>query len=467
MIQSSFAKILLQLKSILSDDQISTHPSDLTHYGTDWSGFIKANPSAVIFPRTTEQVQAIVRLANALKFHLVPSGGRTGLSGGATAYRHEVVVSLDKLNKLIELNKVDQTLHCEAGMVTEVLQQHALEAGLYYPVDFASAGSSQMGGNVATNAGGIKVIRYGMTRNQVVGLTVVTGKGDILTLNHGLIKNATGYDLRHLFIGSEGTLGIITEVMVKLTRPPEKLTAMVLGVEKFADMMNILQHFQQQLQLTAFEFFSESALVKVIAHHQQLKRPFDTACAYYALLEFECIDEKIATVAMDSFEYAMEKGWVVDGTMSQSDSQLEALWALRERISETISSEMPYKNDLSVTVSKVPLFLKDVETLVKNAYPDFEIIWFGHIGDGNLHLNILKPGSLTKAEFVKACEQVNGRVFEIVARYQGSISAEHGIGLLKKPYLHYSRSDAEIELMKSIRFSFDPAQILNPGKWWS
>ncbi|HFB66779.1 MAG TPA: FAD-binding oxidoreductase [Aeromonadales bacterium] len=461
----SFAQIQSQLTSLLSVEQVSVDPADLEYYGSDWTRFTKARPTAVVFPRTTEQVQSIVLLANEMKFCLVPSGGRTGLSGGATAFQHEVIVSLEKLNRLIELNEVDQTLRCEAGMVTEVLQQHALDAGLYYPVDFASAGSSQIGGNVATNAGGIKVIRYGMTRNWIVGLTVVTGGGDILSLNHGLVKNATGYDLRHLIIGSEGTLAIITEVTVRLTRQPQNLTAMVLGVQQFSDMMDILKHFQQQLNLTAFEFFSEAALAKVIAQHQ-LQRPFETTCAYYALLEFEQTDDHVETVAMNCFEYALEQGWILDGTMSQSQSQLESLWALRERISETISTELPYKNDISVNVSKVPLFLAEVEALVATAYPDFEIIWFGHIGDGNLHLNILKPASLSKQEFVKACEQVNDRVYEIVARFNGSISAEHGIGLLKKPYLHYSRSDAEIALMKSIRLVFDPAKILNPGKLW-
>lgn len=465
MTQYSLDQIQQQLIKLLSEEQVTIDDADLQHYGTDWTRFIKVRASVIVFPRTTEQVQAIVLLANKLKFHLVPSGGRTGLSGGAVAYQNEVVISMDKLNKLIELNDIDQTISCEAGMITEDLQFQAEKAGLYYPVDFASAGSSQIGGNVATNAGGIKVIRYGMTRNWVVGLTVVTGKGEILNLNHGLSKNATGYDLRHLMIGSEGTLAIITEVTLKLTRKPHNLTVMVLGVEHFADMMNILKHFQQHIDLTAFEFFSEPALNKVINHHQ-LQRPFDTPCSYYALLEFECIDEHIENTAMSCFEYVMAQGWVMDGTMSQSQSQLEALWALRERISETISAETPYKNDVSVTVSKVPLFLTEVENLVKSAYPDFEIIWFGHIGDGNLHLNILKPASLSKQAFIHACEQVNDRVFEIVDRYQGSISAEHGIGLLKKPYLHYSRSEAEIAIMKSIRLVFDPQKILNPGKLW-
>ncbi len=458
-------EILNGLQGILSPAQLSTDKDDLQHYGRDWTRFNPANAAAIVFPRSTKEVQQLILLANKLKFSIVPSGGRTGLSGGATATRFEVVLSLEKLNKLIAINTVDQTLCCEAGMVTAVLQQHAAQAGLFYPVDFASSGSSQIGGNVATNAGGIKVIKYGMTRNWVAGLKVVTGKGDILEFNKGLTKNASGYDLRHLMIGSEGTLAVITEVTVRLTGIPQKLTVMVLGVAEFADMMHILSYFQQHIVLSAFEFFSEEALQHVLKQHN-LQRPFATKSSYYALLEFSAEDETIELKAMNGFEYCMEQGWVLDGTLSQNQSQAAALWALRELISETISIQLPYKNDISVIVSRIPNFLKEVNTLVNTAYPDFEIIWFGHIGDGNLHLNILKPQSLSAADFVVACEQVNDEVFKIVAKYQGSISAEHGIGLLKKPYLHYSRSRVEIEIMKSIRKTFDPNAVLNPGKLW-
>ncbi len=453
------------LINITETSRVSSNASDLENFGRDWTRFSQPKPIAIVFPKSTLEVQKIVKLANQKNLQLVPSGGRTGLSGGAFATNGEIVVSLEKMNKIVEIDKLSRTICCEAGVVTEQLQQVASDSGLYYPVDFASSGSSQIGGNVATNAGGIKVIRYGMTRDWIVGLKLVSGNGDILEFNKGLSKNATGYDLRHLMIGSEGTLGIVTEVTVRLCRAPVNLSVLILGVAEFDAMMNILHQFQSQIDITAFEFFSEEALQKVVNHHQ-LKRPFDTVCPYYALLEFENINDTVENKVMELFENCMEQGWVEDGSMSQSETDASMMWALRERISETITAYTPYKNDISVIVAKVPEFLHRVDEVVKQHYPEFEIIWFGHIGDGNLHLNILKPASLELDAFVKKCEKVNRWVFEIVADLGGSISAEHGIGLLKKNYLKYSRSEKEIEIMKAIKKVFDNNGILNPGKLW-
>ncbi len=417
-----------------------------------------------VFPRSVEQVlQAVVQLANAEQFALVPSGGRTGLSGGAVASNGEVVVALDYMNKVLSFDPIDRTVVCQAGVVTEQLQQFAEEQGLYYPVDFASAGSSRIGGNIATNAGGIKVIRYGMTRDWVLGLKVVTGAGELIDLNRGLIKNNAGYDLRQLFIGAEGTLGIIVEATMKLTRPPVNLTALVLGVPAFANIMDVLHTFQENLDLTAFEFFSDKALAKVLAH-SDLQKPFETPAAYYALLEFENLNEEVEAKAMALFEHCVENGWVLDGVMSQSLEQLQNLWRLREDISETLSRWTPYKNDIATLISKVPPFIAEVDAVVNREYPDFEIVWFGHIGDGNVHLNILKPDALSVAEFHEKCHHVSQWVFEIVQKYEGSVSAEHGVGLLKKDYLHFGRSVAEIVLMQQIKRAFDPNGVMNPGK---
>ncbi len=459
------AHIIQELVELTDVSRVLTDSADLENYGQDWTRFIDPKPLAIVFPKTVDEIQQLVKLANSRNFSLVPSGGRTGLSGGAIAYQGEVVISLEKMNKFIEVDALSRTITCEAGVITEQLQIKASEEGLYYPVDFASAGSSQIGGNVATNAGGIKVIRYGMTRDWVVGLKVVTGNGEIMEFNRGLSKNASGYDLRHLIAGSEGTLAIIAEVTVQLCRPPQNLSVLILGIEQFKAIMEVLHCFQSKIDLTAFEFFSEEALQKVIAQHG-LKRPFESQTCYYALLEFENINESVEASVMEIFERCMEKGWVVDGSMSQSDSDVAAMWALRERISETITEFTPYKNDISVIVSRVPEFLDRVDKIVKEHYPEFEIIWFGHIGDGNLHLNILKPRELTLLEFVEKCEKVNRWVFEIVEKLGGSISAEHGIGLLKKKYLHYSRSENEIALMKKIKQVFDNNNILNPGKLW-
>ncbi len=454
---------ILKLKSLVASGKVLTDKDDLDFYGKDWTKFFEPNPLAIVLPKTTNEVQAVVRYANENNLAIVPSGGRTGLSAGAVAKDGEIVIAMDLMNVVLEKNDVEGMIRCQAGIITEQLQNEAEEMGLYYPVDFASAGSSQIGGNIATNAGGIKVIRYGMTRDWVVGLKVVTGSGEILELNKGLIKNATGYDLRHLFIGSEGTLGIITEATIKLAKPPKNLHVMVLGLPDMEAVMPVLHAFQSKIELTAFEFFSELA-VQLVTAHTGLARPFETQTPFYALIEFEVGSEEVMDEAMAIFEHCMENEWVYDGVISQSDAQAEHLWRLREDISETIAPKTPYKNDVSVRVSRVPEFLNAVDAIVANEYPDFDIVWFGHIGDGNLHLNILKPENLTKEDFFAKCQQVNDMVFEQVQKFDGSISAEHGVGLSKKAYLPITRSAAEIAVFKQIKLAFDPKNVMNPGK---
>ena len=459
----SESDLIAELAKLVGDEWLKSDPSDLAIYGSDWSKGLEPQPMAVVLPDSIEAVQAIVKLANKLEFSLVPSGGRTGLSGGAVALNREVVVAFDRMNSILEFDPVDRQVVCQPGVITEQLQQFADAKDLFYPVDFASSGSSQLGGNVATNAGGIKVIRYGLTRNWIKGMKVVTGNGDILDLNRGLTKNATGYDLRHLFIGSEGTLGFIVELTLGLCRKPKDPTVLLLGVENMADLMPVLQSFQGKLNLTAFEFFSDKAMQHVI-EEKGLQKPFDTSCKFYALIEFENSSENDLELAMELFDFCLQKKWISDGTISQSSSQAVSLWRLREDISETISRFTPYKNDISVKVSKVAVFLEEVDALVSKAYPDFEIIWFGHIGDGNVHLNILKPETFSIEEFTQKCSEVSQWVFEVVQKHGGSISAEHGVGLLKKPFLHFSRSASEVEYMKSIKRAFDPNNVMNPGK---
>jgi len=455
--------LLDELMTLVEPGKVLTDADSLETYGKDWTKHFAPEPLAIVFPKSTEQVQAIVRWANRHKVALVPSGGRTGLSAAAVAANGEVVVSFDYMNQILAFDEFDRSVVCQPGVVTEQLQNFAEDKGLYYPVDFASAGSSQIGGNIGTNAGGIKVIRYGMTRNWVAGLKVVTGTGDLLELNKDLIKNATGYDLRQLFIGAEGTLGFVVEATMRLDRAPNNLTAMVLGTPDFDSIMPVLHAFRDKLDLTAFEFFSDKALAKIMGRGD-VPAPFETPCPFYALLEFEASTEEVANAALATFEHCVEQGWVLDGVMSQSEQQLQNLWKLREYISETISHWTPYKNDISVTVSKVPAFLKDIDAIVAENYPDFEVVWYGHIGDGNLHLNILKPDDLSKDEFFAKCATVNKWVFEIVQKYNGSISAEHGVGMTKRDYLTYSRSPVEIQYMKAVKAVFDPNGIMNPGK---
>ena len=459
---TALAHAALEQLSELLGNRFLTDADSAQRYGVDWTKVWAPAPSAVVLPETTEEVQQIVEIANEHGLHLVPSGGRTGLSAAAVAANGEVVVAFDRMNRVLDFNEYDRAVTVQPGLVTQELQEFAEQEGLFYPVDFASAGSSQIGGNINTNAGGIKVIRYGMTRDWITGLKVVTGRGEVLDLNKGLIKNATGYDLRHLFIGSEGTLGFVVEATVKLARQPRDLTALVLGAPGFREVMKVLHAFQKDIDLTAFEFFSDKAMAHVLEHG--VARPFETECPFYCLLEFEQLSEQVGEQAMQIFEHCVEQGWVLDGVMSQSLGQLQQLWQLRERISESIAPHTPYKNDISVTISKVPDFVEAVDKVVQDAYPDFEIVWFGHIGDGNMHLNILKPAELAKEEFFQRCGEVSRWVFDIVAQYNGSISAEHGVGMTKKPYLGYSRSEEEIACMKAIKQVFDPNNIMNPGK---
>ncbi len=267
------AALLDGIRAFIEPAHVRTDADSGLHYGRDWTRLHTPNPLAVVLPGNIEQVQQLVRYANEHRLALVPSGGRTGLSGAAVACQGEIVVSMERMNRILDFDPTDRSVTCEAGVITEVLQNFARDRGLYYPVDFASRGSSQIGGNIATNAGGIKVIRYGLTRDWVTGLKVVTGRGDLLDLNRGLIKNASGYDLRHLFIGSEGTLGIIVEATLNLTRPLREPVVMVLGVPDLDSIMSLYHIFRNKLELSAFEFFSELALRHVIA--KGLHRPFE------------------------------------------------------------------------------------------------------------------------------------------------------------------------------------------------
>ncbi len=452
-----------ELTKIFGVSNVKTDSESLKYYGKDWTTYYDISSSAIVFPETTEQVSQLVKWARQEKIPLVPSGGRTGLSGGACATSGEVIVSFEKMNRIKEFDPIDQTVQIEAGVVTEALQNFAKEKNLLYPVDFAARGSSQMGGNIATNAGGIKVVRWGLTRNWVAGLTVVTGTGDILNLNRGMIKNATGYDLRHLFIGSEGTLGFITEALIQLTAQPQPLKVLLLGMNSLDQVMTLFSRFKNKTQLTAFEFFSDKALKHVMAS-THLPQPLETLCPFYAVAEIECPNEAAESAAMEVFEQGLNEGWLVDGAISMSDQQAKEFWRYREDISESLSRYSPYKNDLSVRIGHVPAFIKSLDSVLSVKYPNWEVVWFGHIGDGNLHINILRPENMTKEEFVRECRSVDPLVFAEIQKFAGSISAEHGVGLSKKSFLSFSRSAEEINLMKQIKSIFDPDGIINPGK---
>lgn len=459
---STAGPFLADIKTFIEADCVRTDPESCTTYGQDWTRLFTPNPQAVVLPGTIAQVQRLVHFANTHGVPLVPSGGRTGLSGGAVAANGEVVVSFERMQRILAFDPMDHTVTCEAGVITQTLQEYAEAQGLFYPIDFAARGSSQIGGNIATNAGGIKVIRYGLTRDWVTGLKVITGQGDLLELNKGLIKNASGYDLRHVFIGSEGTLGFIVEATLKLTQPPINPNVILLAVPTLDALMDIFKAFRQQLTLTAFEFFSAAALKHVLA--KGLQAPFDTETPYYVLAEFETFSSATTETALEVFSHCAEQGLLEDGVISQSATQAQDLWRLREDITESIAPHLPYKNDISVQISKVSRFLTDIDTLFAQHYPDFEVIWFGHIGDGNLHISVLKPEGMPQQQFVARCQTVNEHLFTTLYQHGGSISAEHGVGLTKKPYLHYTRNGTEVNYLRALKKVFDINGIMNPGK---
>ncbi|WP_369968897.1 FAD-binding oxidoreductase [Stenotrophomonas rhizophila] len=454
-----------RLSSLLQDCpglRLTTEPADLEHYGRDWTRRWTPAPLAIALPGSVEEVQAILRWASTQQVAVVPSGGRTGLSGGAVAAHGELVLSLERMNKPLAFDAVDRTLTVQAGMALEAVHNAALEHGLIYPVDFAARGSCSIGGNIATNAGGIRVIRYGNTREWIAGLKVVTASGELLELNKGLIKNSSGYDFRQLLIASEGTLGVIVEATLRLTDPPPASNVMLLALPSFEVLMQVFAAFRERMQLQAFEFFTDRALEHVLAHGAQA--PFEQVHPFYVVTEFAAGDEAQEAAAMAAFEACMEQGWVSDGVVSASDAQAAQLWRLREGITEAVARYKPYKNDVSVRISAMPAFMAETQALIGQAYPHFDVVWFGHIGDGNLHINVLKPDGTEDAEFLAQCEHVTKLLAQVLARFDGSISAEHGIGLVKKCYLDSTRSAPEIALMKAVKRAFDPQGLLNPGK---
>ena len=452
---------LAALRTALPELRLKTEPADLEHYGRDWTRRWLPAPLAIALPGSVEEVQAVVRWAKANGVAVVPSGGRTGLSGGAVAANGELVVSLERMNRVLGFDAIDRTLTVQAGIPLQQAQDAAREHGLQYPVDFAARGSCSIGGNIATNAGGIRVVRYGNTREWIAGLKLVDGNGDLLELGRGLVKNSSGYDLRHLAIASEGTLGIVVEATLRLADPPPPGNVMLLALPSFEALMQVFDAFRARLQLQAFEFLTDVALRHVLAHGAQA--PFAELHPYYVVTEFAS-DEVSEAEALAAFEHCLQQGLASDGVISSSDAQAAQLWRLREGITESLARHVPYKNDVSVRISAMPAFLAETQALLAAEYPQFEVVWFGHIGDGNLHINVLKPEGMAQEAFVADCERVTRLLAQVLQCHGGSISAEHGIGLVKKPYLSCTRSAEEIALMRGIKAVLDPAGIMNPGK---
>jgi FAD/FMN-containing dehydrogenase len=447
----------------LPKSQWSVEAGDLEAYGRDWTRRFPPKASVVLFPESTTDVQAVVQWAQQNKQALVPSGGRTGLAGGAVASKGEAVVSFDRMNKILEWNPIDRWVRLQAGVVTQELQEAAVSHGLYFPVDFASRGSSQIGGNVATNAGGIHVIRYGMMRDWVLGLEVVTGTGEILKLQDNLVKNNFGLDLKHLFIGSEGCLGLITEVSLKLTHAPQDRHCILVALDDLRSAFSILESLRRTTTLHAFEFLDQACLEQVCAQHG-LEKPFAEVARFLVVID---VDEKDLNRMIDLAEVWEAKKWIVSAAVAQNEKQIEEFWQYRELISESLASLKPYKNDVSVQVARVPEFLEAVDQVLTSQYPGVRSLYFGHLADGNVHINCVRGSSQSEQAFATQSSQLALDITEILNRFGGSPSAEHGIGLLKQDLMNASLQADRMKWMRGIKSIFDPQGLLNPGKSFS
>jgi FAD/FMN-containing dehydrogenase len=443
-------------------DFASRDPGDLVEYGRDWTRVHEPAPCAIAFPRTTGEVARIVKLCGAHGIAVVPSGGRTGLAAGAVAAKGELVLSLARMRAMGSVDVVGGTVRVEAGAVTQAVHEHCAPHGLTWPVDFASKGSSTVGGNIATNAGGVKVIRWGLTRQWVLGVEAVLASGEVLEDKGALEKNNTGLDLRQLFIGSEGTLGIVTAATLKLARVPRRLDVLLFAVDDLAAVVRLFRETRaSSFVLSAYEMFTDRCQTRVLSH-RKLRAPLASPSPFYVLVELEDAPRELLEEWVGAL---LERGVVNDGVLAQSGNEARDLWALRESISESLSATgFPHKNDIALPIAALEAFCAELEALFARRYPSFEVCLFGHIGDGNLHVNVMKPADVEKAAFIVRVKEAERDMFDLVRKHGGSISAEHGVGLLKKAWLGWSRSPAEIATMRAVKRALDPQSLLNPGK---
>ncbi|HEY3731042.1 MAG TPA: FAD-binding oxidoreductase [Steroidobacteraceae bacterium] len=438
----------------------SSDPSDLATYGRDWAGAFAPRASIVCRPRTTDEVSRLMKLCAQHRVPVVPSGGRTGLACGALATCGELILSLERMQRMEPVDSLGRTLRVQAGAVIESVRRHCTQAGLLWPIDLHSTGS-QIGGIIATNAGGMRVVRYGLTRRWVLGLTVVLANGDVLQLNDALEKSSAGVDLRQLFIESEGILGIITEATLKLTRPAGKVDVLLLAVPSFEAVLQIFERARNaSFTLMAFESFTHRCLAHVIRHHQ-LPPAFEVPANHYALLEVtqgeDAIDEWLASLHAANL--------VTTARVAQNAHESEQLWAYRTDIDSSLSDAgLIHRHNLALPLSRLATFYDELETLHASGYSDCELCLFAHVGEGTVQVRLIKPDAQDKRSFLARCSAFDAAMFDLLVAHQGGASAEHGIGLLKKALLVKTRSAAEIDLMRTLKRAMDPLGLLNPGK---
>ncbi len=430
-------------------------------YHADWSGASPCAPAALLKPKTTEQLSQIMALCHEHNQPVVVQGGLTGLSGGATPLNAEFAISLERMNGIEEIDTRGMTATVLAGTPLQLLQEAADEHGLFMPLDLGARGSCNIGGNVATNAGGTEVIRYGMTRSLVLGLEVVLADGTVINAMNKMVKNNSGYDLKHLFIGSEGTLGIVTRVVVQLQPKPLACHTALCALEDYDSVTKLLTELKRSLGsgLTGFELMWDNYYNKVLEVDSDLQNPFGEEHHFYLLVEYKDNETALGAERFEAELFGhLEAELLSDAVVAQSHQDAEEFWRIRDGIGELLKALGPVSNqDVSLPIADIGVFSTHLETRLKAKYPDIGVLLFGHIGDNNLHVC-----AYTGREEDKLL--ITEDIMSMIGEYSGAITAEHGVGVLKRDYLELSRTPEEIALMKTIKTAMDPKGILNPGR---
>lgn len=451
--------ILSQLESIVGDGRLTTGDA-VSGFEFPWSTHDACLAKAIVYPKTTEEVADILRICNSVGQPVVPFGGTTNLVQGCATTADDIVLSLEKMNTIEEIDIGARTLTAQAGVTLQDAQDAADRKDLFFPVDFGARSNCQLGGIVSTNAGGTKVIRYGMTRDTVLGLEAVLADGTVISSMNRYIKNNSGFDLKQLFMGSEGALGIITRVVFRLRPKATSHNVALLACHSFEDVVLILEAAGKALPdtLTAFEVMWNSFYEIAVEPEGRLPTPIEPGAGFYVIVESMGVDEVHDSAAFEAMlEVLMEKELLLDGTIAKSDREREEIWAIRHEVEPIISTAHNF--DVSLRSADVGQYVDDVEAGIGELYANARVIGFGHLGDNNVHVSVL--GLEWDAATIRAVEDV---VYSRLAPFAGAISAEHGIGLEKRAYLSISRTPAEIELMTRLKQTLDPNNILNPGK---
>jgi D-lactate dehydrogenase (cytochrome) len=459
--------LIARFRAIVGDKYAVTDAADIAPYVTEERGLFQGRSPLVLRPGSTAEVSAICKLATEQKIALVPQGGNTGLVGGQTPHNGEVVVSTRRLDKIREIDTASNTMTCEAGVVLQVAQQRASEVDRLFPLSLGAEGSCTIGGNLSTNAGGTAALAYGVAREMAIGLEVVLADGRILNGLSKLKKDNTGYDLRNLFIGAEGTLGIITAATLKLFPKPRAVETAFVGLKSPADALKLLLIAQNEAAgtLTSFELLADIAVDFSLRHGIDIRDPLESKHRWYVLMELSSSHDDVGTTLESILAEGMDQGIVDDAAIAANLSQRSAFWKLRDEMSAAQRPEGgSIKHDISVPVAAVPDFIEQANAAVVKLIPGARPIPFGHLGDGNIHYNVSQPVGADTADFLGRWHAVNAVVFEIVLRMGGSISAEHGIGVLKRDELPEVKDKVAIEMMRAIKAAFDPLGIMNPGK---